>query len=167
MTFSAPRVLTLAGAATVVAATLLPCYRFDAVLASGGGPSATPANGAVDLWSIYPLAGALLVIGALVAVVLQLAPGRGGRAERSIAGALGLAIAAWAMVQWFDGPGLARVLAASPRAGVVTGGASAGEGIFIMLVGAAALIFAALEPDPVLPASSEERVPATAQAVAR
>jgi hypothetical protein len=36
-----------------------------------------------------------------------------------------------------------------------------------MLVGGAALILAALEPDPVPPASSEERVPATAQAVAR
>jgi hypothetical protein len=167
MTFSAPRILALAGATTVVAATRLPCYRFDAVLASGGGASAQPAGGAVDLWSIYPLAGVLLVLGALVAAVLVFGPGPGGRAARPIAGALGLAIAAWALVQWVDGPGLARVLASTPRADVVTGGASAGEGIFIMLVGGAALILAALEPDPVPPASSEERVPATAQAVAR
>jgi hypothetical protein len=139
---TAPRILALFGAAVVAVASLLPWYQYDVVLGSVGG-AATRSGGAVGLWSIDPFAGALLVGAAVTAaLVLFLADLRGAR---HLAGALGLGITAYALVRWFGAPSLASIMGSSRRAAVVTGGASVDEGIFVMLLGGATLVLAAME----------------------
>jgi hypothetical protein len=139
---TAPRILALFGAAVVGVASLLPWYQYDVVFGSVGG-AATRGGGAVGLWSIDPFAGALLVGAAVAAaLVLCLTDVRGAR---HLAGALGLAITGYALLRWFGTPSLASIMGSTRRAAVVTGGASVDEGIFVMLLGGATLVLAAME----------------------
>jgi hypothetical protein len=161
---TAPRILGLLGAAITAVASLLPWYRYDVLLASGNGAAARTANGAVDLWSVDPAAGVLVTGAALAAALLLLfAPGHHLRAARHVACAFGLAIAAYALVRWVQAPDLAQDIQAVRRADVVTGGASVDVGVFIVLLGGAALMLAALEPSAsIAPAP----VPVTAETLA-
>jgi hypothetical protein len=122
-----PRILALLGAALIAVASLLPWHQYDVVMASDGA-SAARAHGAATLWSVDPTAAVLTAGAAFAAALLLFAAGQHRRPARHLAAAVGLAIAAYAVLRSFDAPALASVM-----------------GIVIMLFGAATLVLAALE----------------------
>lgn len=150
LSLNVPRILALLGATLVIVASMLPWHQYDVVMTTGSG-SAERIHGAVNLWSVEPVAGALTGAAGAVAALLLFAAGHHRRAARHIAGAVGLAVAAYALLRWFDAPALAGLIPSAGRPDVLSGGASVDEGIFIMLLGGAALLLSAMESAAALP----------------
>jgi hypothetical protein len=153
ISLTAPRILAVVGGALIVVASVVPWHRYDVVTASRSG-SAARARGAVDLWSVDPVAAVLIVIGALAAVLLLVAAGRHLRTARHLAGALVLAIIAYAVVRSVDAPDLTSVMGSARHADVLSAGVWGDNGVLITVVGCVILLVSVVESRASIPAPS-------------
>jgi hypothetical protein len=103
------------GAVAVAVSTLVAWYDYQVILATR--PIVSLFEVPVDLWNLYPLAAALLLGGALVAMaLLAIPPAIAPRTPSLVAALIGLGIAVYGVVRCFDVPDLG--IHAGPRNGV-------------------------------------------------
>jgi hypothetical protein len=115
--FSSPlaRVFGFIGGVAVAVSTLVAWYDYEVIVAAGR--IAHLFEVPVNLWSLYPLAAALVMAGALVAMaLLAVPPAVSPRVPSILAAIIGLGIAAYGAVRAFDIPGLG--VNTSARAGI-------------------------------------------------
>ena len=139
MTWTSTRITGIAGAALAIVATCLPWYRFDLFVGDAASQSGTVGIGQ-DLWTVSTLAAIVVVVAAVVAGLAMLLPDASLRAAGAVVALIGVGIAVYAVIRWFDMPDVLPV--ASGRA---IGAASAlGAAPFLAFAGGAALALSGL-----------------------
>jgi hypothetical protein len=93
------------GGVAVAVSTLVAWYDYQVLIAAGRIVHLFEVP--INLWSLYPLAAALLMAGALVAMaLLAIPPVIAARAPSLVAALLGLGIGAYGAIRTFDTPDL-------------------------------------------------------------
>lgn len=133
------RLFGILGAVLVVMGTFVAWYSYEVVITTA--PVAHVFVVPVDLWSLYPLAAALLVAGAAAIMVLVSVPALAARrAAGMAAGLLGLGITVYAAIRCFDMPDLG----VGPIGGALEAETNLDGGPFLAFTGGALLILGSL-----------------------
>jgi hypothetical protein len=133
------RLFGILGAGLVVLGTFVAWYSYEVVITAP--PVAHVFVVPVDLWSLYPLAAALLVAGAVAIMVLVSVPALAARrAAGMAAGLLGLGITVYGAIRCFDTPHLG----VGPIGGVLQAETNLDGGPFLTLTGGGMLILGSL-----------------------
>jgi hypothetical protein len=145
MTLRTTHVLGILGAVAVFVATAITWYTHDISAAAQAGQVGFSSSKAYTLWDVTTLAPVLLVIAAALGAGLLFVPQSAARTAGTVAGVLGVGIAAYCIVRMFEFPDLGTTGAVNgllPGTGVslaAHASTTLGAGPFVGLVGGALL----------------------------
>jgi hypothetical protein len=152
MSLRTTHVLGIVGAVVVFVATAITWYTHDISVTTRPGQIGFASSKAYTLWDTTTLAPVLLVIAAAAGAILMFVP-LAGRTAGTLAGLLGLGIAAYCIVGMFELPDLGRTGSANGLLPIAVGGTTGvgahastalGAGPFVGLLGGAMLAAAGL-----------------------